>query len=197
MDKITITVRQKKILMIVGIVALTFAIFILMIYLPLRQELIKLKSQYYGIEAELENIKKFSSGEKSLEEMISLLKKKLEALDNTFPPKEELILRELAGAATRSGIELVSINPQRKRDINELEGIPVNVRGYTSKEMSIAVSLKTSYKTLGEFFKVLQEDFPVFIKVESIQMSKGRGKTDNILNVDMNLSTYLLCPSEK
>lgn len=188
MNPIAVTEAQKKILIIMGIVILAFIVFIVFIYLPLRRESIRIRKEYHAIEAEVNQIKKTAGQGKSLEESIVMLRKKLDAMNAKLPEKEEVVIRELSNALTNLGIEVVSIKPQRKAPLAEGGGI----RGASVQEMPISISLKTSYKTLGEFFRLVREDLPVFLRADTVRMSKAPGKDTNLLTVDVHLNSYLV-----
>lgn len=196
MGKLEITRNQKKILMIVSAVGLTFIIFTIFVFLPLRREFAQLKNKLYAVEAEINQIKRAGGEGRSLEEAIGLLKERYDIMCNKFPEKEEIVLRELPNLVARLGIDVSSFRPQRKRTIQELSGSPINIKGHYVQEMPIAMSLKTYYKTLGEFFRILSEDFPIFIRVDNVSMGKA-DKSTGLLSVDLNLNTYLICPEPK
>src|SRR3989338_5405686 len=145
MDRKTITKRQKKILVIVGIVGSAFIIFIALIYLPLRAELARLKNEFYKLESEISQIKKVAREGESLEEAIVSLKGRLETINKKFPEKDEVILRELSGLAAKLGIEVVSIRPQKKRMIQEIGDRPIGIKECLVQEMPVSMNLRASY----------------------------------------------------
>lgn len=196
MDKIKITKAQEKILMIVGVVSLAFLIFILFIYLPSRRQLVRLKNEFYGIESEIENIKKATGEGRSLEENITILKARLDELDKKFPAKEEVILRELSDAAARYDIAVTALKPQKKKVIKDIDGISIMIKDCQVQEMPVSLSLKASYKTLGEFLKFLKDQTPVFVRIDNVRMAKGSDKMSAIIDVELNLNSYLIIYSE-
>ncbi len=197
MNKLRITKRQKKILMIVGVVTFAFVVFILFIYLPSQRELIRLKNEYYKTESEIMNIKRSAGEGKSLEENIGLLKKKFDALNNKFPAKEEVILRALSEAAAKCDIEVMNLKPHRKRVIQEIGSISIKMKDSYVQEMSVAMSLKGSYRRLGEFFRYLKEDLPVFARVDDVRLAKRSDDISGLLEAEVDLNTYLICPEVK
>ncbi|MBI5144442.1 MAG: type 4a pilus biogenesis protein PilO [Candidatus Omnitrophica bacterium] len=196
MRKLEITKNQKKILIIVGIVGLAFVIFMIFVYLPLRKQFAGLKDRLHVVEAEINQIKQAGGEGKSLEEAISFLKERYDVMSNKFPEKEEIVLRELPSLAARLGIDVSSVRPQRKRVIQELSGSPTSIKGHYVQEMPISMSLKTYYKTLGEFFRILNEDFPIFVKIDNVSITRADRAT-GLLSVDLNVDTYLICPEVK
>ena len=193
----SMTKRQKKILVIVGMVGGSFLIFAAFIYLPLTKQLAGLKTEYSAVEFEVSQIKKAAGEGRPLEEAIVSLNERLKMLDKTFPEKEEAILRELSNLLSKLGLEVSSLKPQRKEVLKAIGDSPVNIRGCYVHEMPVSIKLKTYYKTLGEFFRILKEDFPVFVSIESVRMNRARESASGLLNVDLNLNTYLICPEAK
>jgi len=150
------------------------------------------------MEAEVNQIKNISGGKNSLEEAIVSLQGKLDTLNMQFPDREEIILRELSSLLARLNIEVVSFRPQRKSIVTEIENSPIAVKGCSIQEMSMAISVKTAYKKLIEFFKILKRDFPIYLRVESIRMQKkSADKSSALLNADLALDAYLISRGEK
>ncbi len=197
MQNIEITKRQKKIFMFVGIVALTFAVFIIFIYLPTKRHLVQLKDEYFVLQNEINEFNKSIGEGKPLEQAILSLRNRLETLDKKFPEKEEIVLRELSALAENLSIEISSIRPEKKKEIKEIENTPIDIKGCIVQEMPISMNLRTSYKTLGEFLKVLKEAFPVFIKIDNVRITKTADKNSPLLDVSLSLNTYLASPQKE
>ncbi len=190
------TKKQKKIFTFVGIVIIAFAIFIIFIYIPADRRLEELRKEYVMLQAEINDFNKSVGGEgKSLEDVVLSLKNKLDSLDKKFPEKEEIILRELLGLAESLGIEITSTRPDKKRTVKEIGSAAVNIKDCVVQEMPIAISLKTSYKTLGEFLRTLKENFSAFVRIDSVHITRmGPDKAGALLEVSLNLDSYLICP---
>lgn len=196
MERIFITREQRKIFTAVGIVAILFALFVVFVYLPDRQKLIRLKEELRAAEAEIARIKNVSGEGESLEKAMESLRKDLVALDAKFPDKEELILRELSVVASRLGIEVSALRPKKKRAVTEMKGVPVSLTGYTVQEMSVSMSLRATYKKLGEFFAALSEDSAIFVRVNNVNIQKIPDNAKGKLNAEVGLDTYLMIPLE-
>lgn len=194
MQPIIITKEQKKILLIVGIVVLIFILFILFAYLPLRSKQNRLKREINSIESDIEKIRKIAKDSSSIEGAIVVLKNKLESLNSKFPSREEYVLRMLSELAAKMNIEVSSMTPQKKKIVSEISSSSVRVRDASIQEMSVAMNFRTNYKTLADFLKILEEDFPVSLRVESVRMSH-RSNTTATLDVNLELDAYLI--SEK
>ena len=196
MPNIVITKRQKKILLAVGIVTVALVFFVIFIYIPMKKRLIESKDKLYAVEADIQKIREIAGEGTSVEGAISALKHKLEDLDEKFPEKEEVILRELSGLASRLDIEVVSTKPQKKRCINEIKGIPISISACVVQEMPISMSLKATYKSLGDFIKALTEDFVIFVAVDNVRMDKPIDNAQRLLNIELELHAYLMTPSD-
>lgn len=197
MEKTGITKRQKKILEIVVIIAAAFALFVIFIYLPLRREFVKVKGEFQTTETEVNQIRKMAGGKKSLEETILSLRSRLDSLDKKFPKEDEVVLRELSSLLARLNIEVTSFRPERKSVITDMENAPLPaIKGCSIQEMPILLSLKTSYKKAGEFFRALKQDFPIYVRVNSIRIKKIQDKSE-LLDIDIDLDTYLVCPKTR
>lgn len=197
MQKIGITKHQKKIFKIVGIVVSAFAVFIIFIYIPAEKKLARLKGEYLIIQTEINEFNKSIGEGKPLEQVILSLKGRLEVLDKKFPEKEEVVFRDLSTLAEGLGIEVLSVRPEKKRVVTEIENVPVSIEGCLIQEMPISVNLRASYKALGEFLKNLKENSSSFIRVDSIRVGKTSDRGSTLLNVNLNLNTYLISPTNK
>ena len=69
--------------------------------------------------------------------------------------------------------------------------------GCLIQEMPISMSLAASYKTLGEFLKNLKESASSFVRVDSVRIGKTSDMSSTLLNVNLNLNTYLISPINK
>ena len=190
---VDISKKQKKILMLAGIIALTFFIFIVAIYMPAHRQLKQLKQQFSRLDQEAKQLKG-SFGEKhSLEDVIISLDKRRSVLDKKFPDKEEVVFRDISGLATSMGIEISSMRSQGKKTLKEMRGAPIAIKNSVIQEMWVSIELTTTYKKLGEFLAVLKGGFPVFIRIESIQMTNASSdKNSALLKVSVSLVTYLV-----
>ena len=197
MDKIAITRRQKRILTIVGIVGAAFVIFAVFIYIPSQRELARLKREYASAETEVGRIKGTDGSRMSLEEAIISLDARFKTLGIKFPEREEAMLRELSGLLSKLGMEVVSFRPQKKQIIRTVGNSQINIKDRCVFEMPIAITLNTRYKTLGEFFNILEVEFPVFLSAENVQMRTSSQDSPGLLNVDLNMKAYLVCPEAK
>ena len=196
MKNLEMTQRQKRIFIFLAVIALALFLFVWFVYIPAKAYRDKLKNEYNSIQKQIVEMRRSIGEGKSLEQAISFFKDRLAYFDKRFPSREEVVLREMPALAGKCGVEISSIRPSKKAVIQAIEGASLEVRDYTIQEMPISVDLKSSYKKLGEFLKALRNDFPAFVRVDKIQMSRAGDKDSNLLDVSLSLDTYFLSPKE-
>jgi hypothetical protein len=195
--------EQRKILIISVLVVLAFLVFVRLIYVPQKKRFEVLKKELQTMEAEIREIKKNVgvTGDESMVRSLDVLLKRFKSLDEKFPSKEEALLRALPSYAQRYGIEIRSMQPQKKRAASAIDGVEVAIAGYRVMEIQISIAAAGTYKSVGEYARALKEEFPALIKVNSLELSSpapGRGKeAQKILNINMSITAYLLTPSSK
>ena len=193
--KIVMTKRQQKILIIAGAFILAVVVFLVFIYIPSNRRLDDLKIQYQTIQSDMEDFKKSVGTGRPLEQSIILFRNNLEALNKKFPDKEEVIIKELSALAKNMNIEITAMNPAAKKPFTTGDGQAPAIKGIDVKVMPISLTIRTSYKKIGEFLKALKENFAVFIEIENVTLSKSSGEKEvNVLNVRLELNTYLMVP---
>lgn len=192
---IKITKRQQKIFTVIFVITAVFLIFITFIYLPLRRELTILKKEYEKIESETKEARIIAGEGRSLDEAIGALKTGIDSMNNQFPSKEEGILRALSGRAESFKIKVTNMSPEKKRIVQEIGGAPVNIRDCVVQEMALTMNLKTNFMIFGRFARSLKEDFPVWIKVDSVRMERASGDKEKhpLLDIEVKLRAYLIC----
>ena len=193
------TDEQRKILIIAGIIALAFVIFITLIYLPQKKRFENLKKELRAMETEIREVKRAVgvTGDESMVKSLDALLKRFKTLNEKFPLKDEAILRELANYAHRCGIEVKTIQPQKKRAIANIDGTEVSIAGYSIEELNISILALGTYKNFGEYVRLLKKDFPALIRINSLQFTGSAQEGKNIVNIGMSVTAYVLSPASK
>ena len=195
---ITVTKFHKNIIIAAAIVGLLFILFLVLVYLPSKNKINKLNAEIFAVQAEISRIRGGLDKNKSMEQNIIGLNEKLKDINVKLPPKEEIILRELTDAAKKFGIEVVSMSPEKKKVVTDIDGSPVRVKDYFVKEMSVSMTAKTYYKKLGDFLIYIRENFPVAARVKDVSMSgsaSGADADSGLLSVNLKFDTYMLSTS--
>lgn len=186
-----ISIKQKITIVTIGIVILIFYLFITFVYNPEKKQLNDIKQEYIAAKAQVEEFNRMVGEGKQIGDVISAFNNKMDVFDSRFPEKEEVMLREISGACEKAGITVSSIVPQKKRDLQL-----VSIKHSIVQEMPISISLTASYKKLGELLRILRDDLPVFVRVDNVSMSKSGGPQSSLLNVSLNMNTYLISRSQ-
>ena len=115
---------------------------------------------------------------------------KLKVLEEKLPPSEETTLKEISSFANRLGIDVISLTPHGIKKSSIRGDMP----DYECMELSITMDLRCTYKTLGEYLGLLQEEFPTVVRIKNISMSKEKSgdKTDSALRAHLVLIMYML-----
>ncbi len=182
-------INQKNIMiMLVSIIA-TFFVFWFFVYSPKRKQTKEIKSEYEAMKKDIKEIESMAGGG-MLDASLPLLDKKLKVLEKKLPPSEETTLKEIASFANRSGIDVISLTPHAIKK-SPMQG---DIPGYECMELSIMMDLRCTYKTLGEYLRLLQEEFPTVVRIKNISMSKEKSadKTDSALRARLVLIMYML-----
>ncbi|MDD5136286.1 MAG: hypothetical protein PHN63_02930 [Candidatus Omnitrophica bacterium] len=191
---IKLTERQKKTFMVAGMIGGAFFLFIVFVYVPMARELAALKKDYDRTISDIGQIKKTVVGERgSLEETINRLNRRLDVLNNMFPSQEEGILNVLSRTAAKFKINVISTNPEKKHAIQEIGQTPIAIKECVVQKMEVAMIIRTDYKTAVEFIRAIRDDFPTYIKFNSIRMEKVSDDRHPLLKIELNMLTYLVC----
>jgi Tfp pilus assembly protein PilO len=180
---INLTREQLKIIKI-GIVVLVFLLgFWFFVYIPQSKKLTSIKRQLSYIESQISEINKLIEN-KELTEAVKKLKLELDKNISQLPSGEEDIIDVLSQKAKDLNIEVKDIIPSSSRILED------EVSGYKIEELSISMKFSCEYKVLGEYLDILKDNFPVLVRINSIDV-KGRGEGKPVLDVSLQISTYL------
>lgn len=184
--------QQKTILVMSGIIVGTILIFLFFIYLPKNAQMKKLKAELAEAKTTIDNIKRITGEEASLDVAIERYDKKIKELKLKLPQREESTIRDLAAEAGKMGIKILSINPAIAVDCR----LPTNIKGYKCKELAISMEFKTSYKNFGDYIQLVREKIPAVIKFEQVNI-KREGEASGIpqLLISFRIRMFILVPA--
>jgi len=187
------TGSQKKAAVSILAMVLVFIVFIVFIYIPMHRELDKTIAEYGSVEKEISDIKNAAGKDKSLDEIIAALKKRLTELENKFPAKEEQILSDLSDRAKDLKIDLINMTPDKKRLVTGIDCAALNKKGCVLQEMAITMNMRTDFRTFAGFMKSLKENFPFYIKLDSAHLVRLAGSDRHpMLDIEVKLHAYLI-----
>ncbi len=179
-----LSVQQKKILYIAGIILLSLFLFSFLIFIPQRKKLADIKNKLQAAEAKIAEITSLTKNQ-DLGAAMKVLNQQFIDTSARLPPQEEMVLSFLAENSRKFKIEVKNISLAKgallkdKVAAGNLEIMPVNM------------SLESDYRALGEFLNVLGSDKSILLRVKRLEIrSKGAGNPQ--LEINLQLLAYLL-----
>jgi len=182
--------NQKNIAILLTAVISTFIVFWFFIYIPRSNEMGKIIAQYESVENDIKKIESMAGGKGKLDTAMMALDEKLKALEQKLPQSEETTFRELSTYANKLGIDVISITPKDLKQSACQGSIPL----YVCMQISVDMRLKGTFKKIGEYVKLLQENFPILLVVKSLDMNKEKpqDKINNTIIAELKLDMYML-----
>lgn len=151
----------------------------------------KIKSELFNKEKQIQDIETTIGKDKTLEKGIELLQVSRRRLNNKFPPKEEGGLEMLSDFAKKLNIEFISIEPKPKQAFLDENGSKVELEGKSCQGVLVAIEIKCLYKELVKYIQLLKESLPAFVTIETLRVNKDKSGMPK-LNVILNLNLYIL-----
>ena len=188
--KIDIKKIPKELLIAVGVSILLVVLFATLVYVPAHKRTRIMQKEAAATSGEIGRIREAMGAAKSVDEALRFMNEEITVIEKLFPRNEEVILRELSDMAKKMNMEVTSISPQKKRIVAKIDGVAVSVKGSLVKEMPVTMKLITRYKNVGNYTIALRSDFPMLVRVDAVNMSSG--KEDGLLDVDLQLNSYML-----
>jgi Tfp pilus assembly protein PilO len=187
--------RYKSMIVSGAAIAALYTAAVLLVYMPMHRHLVSLKKEYSQIDAEIAKIKEMAGTDKTFDEVITILKKKLDSISTRFPAKEEGMLKAISEKAAAMGVRLDTLNPGKKRVVESLFNTPVKITGCTVQEIEITMKFDTSFAKLTEFLAAIKDDFPYYLKRVSINIVKVSDGPPPQLDVELRVRSYLVTPT--
>jgi len=177
-----LTKEQKKIIYLASVIAVSLILFWAIIYTPQKRRLIEIKRKLFVTEAEIEQITRFAQG-KPLAEAAKELNLRLQQASAIFIEKEDII-KFLSENAKQFKIDIRHVDP------GEAVTLPVDIAGYTIKELPVTIEMNCECKALSEFLDNLRNNSPYLSGVRRLDI---RGTVDSgpILQIKLEVSFYL------
>lgn len=179
-----LSVQQKKILYIAGIILFSLFLFCFFIFIPLQKKLANIKNKLRTAEAKIAEISALTKNQ-DLGAAVKAFNQQFLDMSARLPQQEEAVLSFLAENARKLKVEVKNISlgegifVKDKVPVGNLEVIPVNM------------SLGGDYRSLGEFLSILDSDKSILVKLKKLEI-KSKGPGNPQLDIDLQLSAYLL-----
>ncbi len=185
------TKNKRTAALVIGGIAI-FLVLFLVILAPTRGELAVKKKKWRELETQL------LAGRSKLDNFKvdkSAVEAKVEELRRRLPPKSptSAILEELTKKGRQLNIDFVSISPLSEEPLSQLQQDAVSM--LKCKVLPISISMRATYKSLGEYFGLIDNLESSFATVSEFRVTKDE-RTFPKLIVDMKVYTYVLEEAE-
>lgn len=183
--------EKKKLILAALVVAAVFVSFGLFVIRPRLEHLENVKSQFRDTQQQIEDVESKLTAGRTLEQYISALYKEAQALDRSFPAREDETIGKISDMARRSNIEILSVKSQLKEQYFDNDQQEVAVQGKKCRTVAVAMQLRGSYKDVIIYLEALKRSLPAYFTVEKLDIQKS-GPTPPLLNVSFEINLYLL-----
>ena len=143
LDTVLTLPRQRKLLILVGTLALIVAIFVYLLYLPQYRKYTSLEEQIGKFRADLEAQKKISANLPKFKREAAVLEQQFELALKELPDTKEIpsLLTNISQLGRESGLQITLFQPQKEVPMDFYEEIPVKIKLYGS------------YRDMASFFE--------------------------------------------
>jgi len=186
-----VSLNQKKILITTVIFILVISLLWGFVCFPRKEQLNNLKSEFNGLQKEIEQIESVFIKDQNLVEGIRAFKDRFKQMENKFPEKEEEGLKMISDLARDYNIEITLTQSQPKQEFFNEEGDEIIIEDKTCMLVPVSVDLNGSYQDLLSYIDSLNDRMPSLVTVEVLNINRDRSST-RFLNVKLNLNLYLL-----
>lgn len=183
--------EQKKALLMITVVVVSFILLWLLIYLPARSTVKRLKLELSGVDGQIQQIEAKAGQAGSLEEGIKRLDVNLKNMIKRFPNTEEESIKAFASFAKEAGVKVDSIRPLPKKELLDQNSAVVKIKGKSCYVFPISVSLKGSFTDLVRFTQIVEKKLPAFAIIQKLNINSDPANLQ-MLNINMDLDLYLL-----
>lgn len=179
--------NRKVAVPVIGGIAI-FLVLFFVILAPTRGELAGKNKKWRELEARLlagrSKLDNFKVDKSAVEAKVEELRRRLPSKSPT-----SAILEELTKKGKQLNIDFVSITPLPQEPLPQLQQDVVSM--LKCKVLPINISMRAAYKSLGEYFGLIENLESSFATVADFQVTKNE-RTLPKLDVNMNVYTYIL-----
>lgn len=187
-----LTRSQKRIIIISGVIVLVFFFVWLLIFLPVRANVNKMKTELAEVEGEIHIFERTVSETKTLAKCIENLKTKSKVLENKFSKDLEESLKTLFNFADMFNLKIISLKPSIKKLLLDENGMEVKAEGKTYQIIYVNLVMKGSYGNLVRFRELLEVKLPGFVSIETLNIAPNTLNLSEQLTITLGFNLYFL-----
>lgn len=182
-----ITVHQKDIVIMLSAIILTFLVFLFFIYSPKKRQMKAIEIKFKDVEKEIEKIESIAGGADKIDVSLSEFNRQLKDIDKKLPKSEETAIKELSAFASKSGIEVISIKQQNIKK----GSVQPETADFQYMELPITMDVKCAYRNLGEYLRILQEEFPTLVLIKHVSILKAKPNEETSPGLTARLLVFI------
>ena len=185
--------KDKKQYVGMAIMLIIIIVFSAFVYIPQHQEVSRLNSRIGEIEDQIALTNAMLGDIEKLGPILGHMQQEMKLFEKRLPTKKQIssIVSELSSLAQSSGLELVSIKPEKPIQALDKEGKPVYLDKRPLDSIKIYLELRTSYKALAEYIKKIQDSLNILAGIDGIMISRKIDTTPKLM-VGLTLTVYVI-----
>ena len=156
---------HKKVLLITFVVIVSFCLFWFFIFVPSKIKVDSMRSELVGIQERIKQIQEITgSPQKGIKEVRDYY----QTLSSFFPEKEEEALKQLSYLAKKHDVEIISIQPESKRDYPTGELGKIKEAGQTYDELLGELIQAHNRRELAAFARAAKQGKGSWTNIEDV-----------------------------
>ena len=185
--------KDKKQYVGMAIMLIIIIVFSAFVYIPQHQEVSRLNSRIGEIEDQIALTNAMLGDIEKLGPILGHMQQEMKLFEKRLPTKKQIssIVSELSSLAQSSGLELVSIKPEKPIQALDKEGKPVHLDKRPLDSIKIYLELRTSYKALAEYTRKIQDSLNILAGIDGIMISRKIDTTPKLM-VGLTLTVYVI-----
>jgi len=185
-----LTPAQKKIALSALVMFLLFFCVWLFLYLPSRNMLRSLKARLDAAQDEIARIQELLGRGVTVEQGLSALKARHQALAAQFPAAEEEAIKVFSDTAKRLNIEVYSIKAEPPR-LFLIGKEKISIEGKDCYHTPVSLQMRCSYEQFLEYTADIKESLPALLTIEKLKITRSAPGAKE-LNIELVFNLYLL-----
>jgi len=179
--------KREKILLVLGLIAISFYIFDLFYFTPRSRRVKALEGEIKATELKLQELTLLTKGMENIDKKLENLENKLKGIsEKTLKGNEfRVFLNHLAKESDPIGMRIISIKPIEETDIAKTEveiGLPL-------KRLNIQLILHSTFSRLENYLKSIS-NLPLLIYIDYLQLERNE-EIYPFLRANLNISIYM------
>ncbi len=202
LKKISLTKLQKKLAIQGGILAAVFLIFLVVVIMPLSQNLSRVRGEVEGRFGENQRVQNLILDSQRSAEKLQKILERLHEYHVMIPPREKLseALEYIASQAQSNQLEVQSLQPLNDRPYMLAGGGKFFEGGREVRDVIVDLKARGQYLDFGRYVTAL-ENMPFKVLIKNIELRSNATAKDGMaqastLTAHMQMGILMMAPAE-